>query len=165
MLDFSFLAVTWLLENFNPYWRSSWGPVKQKAEKNDRWKSPTQKWFGPSHQKKGYHTIGDTIDHSQNRSWFLPANFLVYIFVVVYFWFGGFARVQCLRKWPWLAWNSLCKPGWPQTTHKEQPASVSLGRRLESASILGFYLFFVFLFLFQRQLFKGGKTMCGHSCS
>jgi hypothetical protein len=28
--------------------------------------------------------------------------------------FFGFSR-QGFSVWPWLSWNSLCRPGWPQT--------------------------------------------------
>jgi hypothetical protein len=43
-----------------------------------------------------------------NNSFFV----LVWLFL---FWFGfGFSR-QGFSVYPWLAWNSLCGPGWPGT--------------------------------------------------
>jgi hypothetical protein len=41
----------------------------------------------------------------------------LFLFLVCLFWFVlvfGFLR-QGFSVWPWLSWNSLCRPGWPPT--------------------------------------------------
>jgi hypothetical protein len=44
-----------------------------------------------------------------------PRSFsFVGFFVFVFFWGGGELR-QGFFVWPWLFWNSPCRPGWPQT--------------------------------------------------
>jgi hypothetical protein len=45
---------------------------------------------------------------------FVRALFFVCLFLFCLVWFFGFSR-QSFSVSPWLSWNSLCGPGWPQT--------------------------------------------------
>jgi hypothetical protein len=41
----------------------------------------------------------------------LLQQWVFFVVVVVVFGFSG----QGFSVWPWLSWNSLCRPGWPRT--------------------------------------------------
>jgi len=40
--------------------------------------------------------------------------FILFIYLFIYLFTFGFSR-QGFSVWPWLSWNSLCRPGWPWT--------------------------------------------------
>ena len=46
-----------------------------------------------------------------------------FLFVVIVVCFVMFFLGQSFSMYPWLSWNSLCRPGWLQT-HRDPPASV-----------------------------------------
>jgi hypothetical protein len=52
---------------------------------------------------------------SKPQTCFLFFSFLFFSFLFFSFLFSFFFFRQCVAKQPWLAWDLLCRPGWPPT--------------------------------------------------
>jgi hypothetical protein len=61
--------------------------------------------------------------------------------LLFYFYFFGFSR-QGFSLWPWLSWNSLCRPGWPRNQKSAclcLPSAGSKGVRHYCPATYAFY--------------------------
>jgi hypothetical protein len=75
--------------------------------------------------------------------------FLVFWFVCLFVFVFVFFSKQGFSVYPWLSWNSLCRPHWPRTQKSTSSASQVLG--LKACAITA-WLFFVFVFVFFKNI-------------